>query len=158
MAIILDLHVCFLQTHNISSMQERVIGVSHHSCLSVIFMTLLEGTLSMTHASLKLRLLFARFWITGLMTQRRRLVMLDLRTKEQHVTWILFFRLSTIFLTLERSKCVSCFPKSLWIMSILNRWKYLIFGMLTSGCVPYANNWKWHALRKHSFGVTELIL
>lgn len=84
--ITLTCPIWFLQTRNTSSMRERVTGVSHHSCLLVIFMTLLEGTLLMTDVLLRLRLLSVRFLITGHMTQKRRLVMLDLRTKEQRVT------------------------------------------------------------------------
>lgn len=92
-----------LQIHNTNSMQEKVTGDSRHSCRSVIFMTLVGGIWWMIQSSLKLRLLSVRFLITGRMTQKRKLVMLGSRIREQRAIWILYSRLCTIYLTSERS-------------------------------------------------------
>lgn len=58
---------------------------------------------------LKLMLQYGRSLIIGHMTQRRRLVMLGLKTRVQLVTWTLFSKLFTIFPTFGRSWYVSCY-------------------------------------------------
>ncbi|KAK8657462.1 hypothetical protein V6N13_035697 [Hibiscus sabdariffa] len=83
-------------------MREKVSGVSHRLCLSVIFMTLVEDVLGMILLLLNLRLLLVGYWITGLATQRKELDMLVLRIKEQLVTGTYSYRLCTTYHTSER--------------------------------------------------------
>lgn len=91
-----------LQILNTSLTREKVIGVSLRSCLLVNYMILVEVILWMIRVWLKLMLPSVGLLITGLMIQRRRLVMLDLKIKELLVTWTLSSKLFTISLISER--------------------------------------------------------
>lgn len=89
------------QIHNISSMHVRATGVSLISCHLLNCMILLEVILWMIHVLLRLTFLCVKIWI-GHMIQKRKLVMLDWKTKELHVIWILCFKHCTTFLISER--------------------------------------------------------